>query len=277
MPVFSQRHRGYQAGVVLLLLSVVMATWGVIAPGWLREEVEGGAVMYHDLWFINCQNGFSGCDSELFGTEDASFLATLALSCLGLLLLLCSCVALIRGNFCLSVPSYGCAAEVLALLGGLSLFIGSMAYVGDNTQFLQDFPAMGYGPSFILTLSSSVLTGLGGVLLSVYNKRPGTSYYCRFRAVPVTNSYTTTPTMVEATSTAPYYPPSSSSSSVQRSKHSKYQSMNGNGYGYMYPQHSAAGVVAASAGRPQASMNSVYHYEDEQVLYDSYQNSPLFR
>ncbi|KAL8575546.1 hypothetical protein ACOMHN_059610 [Nucella lapillus] len=289
MTVFSQRRKGYKAGVVLLLLSAVTATWGVIAPGWLRSDgVNGERVVYSDLWFINCQHGFYQCQTAEFSNEDASVMATLGLSCLGLVLMLCSCAVVIRANFCLTVPTYGRTAEVLALFAGLTLFIGCMTYVGDNADFLQDYPSLHYGPSFIVSLSSSLLAGLGGILLSVYNKRPGTSYYSPFHqegfSIPIASSAVMVGAASTATTPNPILPPLPTTTTITVIPAHASSVQNAEEL-YYYPEKNSYGSLCGAYPPTRASLlrqpggaNSVYCiYGGQPGLYSSYHNSPIFR
>ncbi|KAK7096241.1 hypothetical protein V1264_005558 [Littorina saxatilis] len=194
MAVFSQRPRGYKTGVFLLFVSVGMAMWGVIAPGWvvsdsslgLTSSVSGG------LWF-SCQDHFSNCVGNDFSQFDASSYATLILSPVGLALLLCSCCLVVRTNWCVSVLSHRHTADYTAITAGLCLFIACMVYLGDTVRFVVDFPGIHFGPSFFLTLAAAVASGTAGIVLSIYNKPANYSYITPTFAVGPTHTMPTAP------------------------------------------------------------------------------------
>ena len=46
-----------------------------------------------------------------------------------------------------------------------------MVFVGDAFSLVTQFPAVSYGPSFILSLAASLTSAVAGVLLAVYSRR----------------------------------------------------------------------------------------------------------
>ena len=61
-----------------------------------------------------------------------------------------------------------------------------MVFVRDTSSLVTQFPAVSYGPSFVLSLAASLTSAVAGVLLAVYSRRAAAAYIHTVRYRPTT-------------------------------------------------------------------------------------------
>nr|KAG5702605.1 hypothetical protein BaRGS_027991 [Batillaria attramentaria] len=91
-----------------------------------------------------------------------------------IVLFLASLFSVIR-NFCLPVVTYRRSTQILAIWGGIKLFIGAMIFVGDVHGIISDIPSLHYGPSFGLVVTGSIVATIAGIVIAV-NSRPAIAF-----------------------------------------------------------------------------------------------------
>lgn len=201
MANFRQRHGVYKAGVTLLALSVPMAIWGFVAPGWLQSRAPiqhfGESTTYSLLWW-GCTSGFRGCTPLDWSGSTVKDQVILGASCLGVFLLIISATAVVNTEFCTRTPdrvSSGPAAYAVA--AAASQFTACMLFVSEYVLLSSTgLFSVSLGPSFILTLTSSITSFVAAIMIIAsarWHASPGTATGAAAWGQPITMGPYATP------------------------------------------------------------------------------------